>query len=368
MHRRLPYALCPLLLALTAALACGPGKGGSPPEVPVVTATVERRDVPALRRAVGTVEPIESASVRAQVTGIVAGLLFREGDEVRAGQPLVALDARPFTAALGMAEARLERAQAEAAHARAQARRYADLLAQGFASASQAEAAQTEAEALAAAAEEARQAVVSAQLDLGYATARAPIAGRAGAALVKKGNVVKANEATLVTVHQTAPIRVAFAVPSEALAEVRRALASGSPEVRATLPGSAEPARGELVFVDNAVDAGTGTLALKAQFPNGDGLLWPGQVVDVTLVVGVERGVAAVPESAVLEGQQGTYAFVVEGGLAKRRSVEVLRTEEGWAAIASGLQVGETVVSEGQLRLSEGTKVQAQAAAPGEPR
>lgn len=314
----------------------------------------------------GSVTPLESASVRAQVTGPVSEVLFTEGEPVRQGQPLFQIDARPYQAALGQARARLERTRAELLHAEAQAKRYADLANQGFISAQEEEAIRTQAASLQASVKEGEEAVASAQLSLGYATVRAPISGRAGSAQVKRGNSVKSNEAVLVEIHQVDPIQIVFGIPGDSLPALQRALTAGNPEVRARIAGSPDPLVGELAFVDNAISPTTGTLELKARFGNSSGLLWPGQTAEVALLLGVERQAVAVPDAAVMRGQLGAYAFVVSGGKAQRRALETGLSEGGWTVVTRGIEAGETVVTDGQLRLTDGAPVQ-DAGKPEEP-
>lgn len=364
MTRRLPrlFFFLSAVLLLDWAAACR-GGGGHPPQaaVPVLAATAARRDVPLSLRATGTVEPIESASVKARVTGMVTAVVFAEGQEVQAGQLLVQLDARPYEAALGQARARLEKDRAQLAHARAQLARYESLSTEGIVSADQMEMVRTQADVLQSAVEEDEQAVLAARLDVAYAAVRAPIAGRAGAVLVKKGNVVKANEAVVVTLNRMRPIRVAFALPGQSLSDILRYGGSSGHglAVRVGPSGSSgKEIEGRLDFVDNAVSPETGTVALKAVFENADGALWPGQFLDVELILDVEKGLVAVPDSAVLTGQQGTFLFVVAEGRARSRSVVVARSAEGFTAIARGVGAGETVVTDGQLRLFDGAPVE----------
>jgi multidrug efflux system membrane fusion protein len=339
--------LFPLVL-----VACSGKKSGPPPAVPVVTAVAEARDLPLSIRAVGSVEPIESASVRAQVTGIITAVSFREGEDVREGQLLFQLDPRPFRAALNQTEAQLRRDRAQLENAETQAKRYAGLVQKDYVTREQADAVRTQAEALRAVVASNEEAVVRARLDLEYASVRAPISGRAGAALAKKGNTVKANEAVLVTINQIRPIRVAFAVPGGDLPTVRRYGSVGPLAVKIHPTGGTETlAEGVLTFVDNQVDAATGTVTLKAQCDNADGALWPGQFVEAELVLDMEKGVVAVPDPAVVQGQRGAFLWVVKGDVAERREVTVNRSAQGWTVVEP-LRAGEVVVTDGQSRLA----------------
>ena len=338
------------------------GRGGP---APVVTAPVRVQPMPVLAAAVGTVEPIESVAVRPQVGGVVTEVAFAEGQDVRAGQVLYRLDARPLQAALDAARAQLARDQAQHANARAQAERYERLVAKDYVTREQADAARTQAAVYAAAVAADEAAVQQAKLNLAYATVTAPVAGRAGAALVKKGNVVAAGGGPLVVVNQLDPIRVAFALPGGRLGELRRHH-SGAPLVVRARPSGQAPgampaasASGRLVFIDNAVGAATGSVALKAEFANGDLALWPGQFVDVEVELAVEPAALTVPAVAVVTGQAGAFVFVVDGeGKAQRRPVNVLRTIGELSVVEGQLADGEPVIVDGQIRVVPGAAVQ----------
>lgn len=356
------------LVGTGLALACGGAKKSARPPVPVVAAVAAERAVPLTLGAVGTVEPIESVAVKAQVGGVITRVGFREGDEVRAGQLLFQIDPRPLAAALAAAEAQLARDRAEAENARVQAERYDRLVARDFVTREQRDAAATRAASLAAAVRADEAAVEQARLNLAYASVTAPIAGRTGSVLVKMGNVARANEATLVVINQLRPIRVAFAVAGERLPEIRRHAAAGELPVRVqpSRAGDEPPLAGRLTFVDNAVAPGSGTVTLKAEFANDDGRLWPGQFVDVELELAVEPAALTVPAGAIVTGQEGPFVFVIDGdGKAAKRPVRVARTAGDLAVIAAGLSAGERVVTDGQLRLQPGDAVQVKGEAEG---
>lgn len=365
MSRRSNPSFLAALLALAALLnvACGKGEEGPPqrPPVPVTVAEVRRETAPLDLAAVGTVEARSTVEVRSRVGGEVMRVHFREGDEVKAGQPLFTIDPRPFQTALAQAQAQLERDSVMAENAAREAARYADLVKKDFVTREQHDRAQAEARALQAGLAADRAAVAEARLQLDYASIRAPISGRAGAVLVHAGNNVRANEQTLVVLHEMAPVDVRFPIPQQQLAEVRRRdAASGAtagPGLE-VLVDEGEGARvGRLTFVDNSVDPATGTIQLKATFANADRALWPGQLVQVALRLGTEQAVVA-PEGAVQSGQRGDYVFVVKPDqTVESRPVKVARSVGGRAVIAQGLAGGETVVTEGQLRLSPGAKV-----------
>jgi membrane fusion protein, multidrug efflux system len=360
----------PRLTLLVVALALA-GAGAKPPAqappVPVVTGVVKVQPAPLLLEAVGTVEPIESVAVRPQVGGVITQVAFTEGDDVRAGQALFRIDPRPLQAALAAAQAQLARDEAQAVNAAAQAARYERLVAKDYVTREQFDAARTQADVFRAAVQADQAALEQAKLNLAYATVSSPVAGRTGSILVKKGNVVTPNGEPLVVVNQLRPIRVNFAVPGDELPRVRQHAAGGALAVRAraSRDGAGAELTGRLVFVDNAVAAGSGTVMLKAEFPNEDGALWPGQFVDVALVLAVETAALTVPAAAVVTGQEGPFVFIVGADRkAEKRPVRVDRTIDGLSVVEGGLSDGETVVVDGQMRLVPGAVVEAKPAAP----
>lgn len=321
------------------------------------------RSVPYEIAATGAVEPIRSVNVTSQVSGMLRRVRFTEGDEVTRGQVLLEIDRRPYLAALQQAEANLSRDVAQAENAARDAERYRVLARDRSVTEEDYQQKQATADALRATVRADSGALTVALLNLEYATIRAPIAGRTGSLLVREGNLVRANEsATLVTINQLRPIVVRFAVPAAELPELQRRLGgSGGGQLRViAVPAhdSAAALEGELSFVDNHVDSTTGTVLLKARFPNRDGRLWPGEFVDVTLVLGVQAEALVIPAQAVLAGQQGSYVFVVEAdGTARQRPVTVQRTVDGLAVLEDPLEPGTIVVTDGQLRVTPGAKV-----------
>lgn len=356
MRRGWPACLVALVLA-APSLGAKPA-GRQPAAVPVLAAPVAVRAMPVSLTAVGLVEPIETAAVTAQVTGLITEVAFSEGQDVERGRLLFRIDPRPLEAALAAAQAQLARAEAEAGNARVQAERYERLVGREFVTRQQAEEATTQAAMMEAAVRAAEAAVQKAQLDLDYASVRAPISGRTGAALTRAGNLARANDTPLVVINRLRPIRVGFEVPGTRLADVRRGLAAGALRV-SLLTGAADSlAQGVVTFLDNAVDARTGTVNLKAEFANADEALWPGQFVQVELILAVEPSALTVPEGAVVDGQQGTFVYVVDkDSRAQARPVVVSRTRDGLAVIAEGVAAGDTVVVDGQLRLVPGAAV-----------
>lgn len=352
-HRR-PWYAVPILLAL----ACKEPPPPPPPPVPVKVATAERRDVPIDLTVTGAVEPMQTVSVLAQVGGVLEKIAFSEGQEVQEGQVLFQLDARPYAAQLAQARAVLDRDLASLRFAIADAERYDALAAKQFVTTQQAAQAHTTVATLQATVQADSAQVDQARLSLNFATIRAPISGKAGGLLLRAGNLVRPQASPLVVINQLHPILVRFAVPSQHLPAVRAALAANAPVI--ATPQGGTPVEGTLAFVDNAVDTSTGGLLLKARFSNDDGALWPGQYAVVRLRLGVESGVVTVPASAVLPSQAGPQVFVVgPDGKAKVKLVQVARTVDSLAVLAKGIEAGEVVITDGQLRVRDGAAVDA---------
>jgi len=349
------------LLAATSSCSRGESSAGrSVAPVPVRVGKVERRTVPVTFRAIGTVEPLETVAVKSRVGGELVQVLFREGEMVRAGAPLAVIDRRPYAAALAQAEAVLARDQALLEKAEADVARYATLVAKDFVTKESYDQMVANVAALRATVAADRAAVDLARLNLEYCTISAPISGRTGALTVKVGSLVKANDdRPLVTIHRTQPIQVSFAVPAQYLEPVLARRASGIKVLAALAEGEGAREEGSLTFVDNAVDVATNTVLLKGTFANQNERLWPGQFVQVTVVLGEEPDRVVCPAAAVQTGQSGQYVFVVQGGnTVEVRPVVVARADEQEAVVAQGLEGGETVVTDGQLRLAPGVKVE----------
>lgn len=353
--------LVPIAIALFLGLAaCGEGaaKKLPPPEAPVRVAKVVQRAVPLDVAAVGHVEANSVVSVKPQVGGEVLKVGFKEGEDVAAGQLLFQIDARPFEAAIAQAKASLERDRARLAEAERTLTRYEELIKKEYVTQEQLDGARANKEALKATVVGNEAAVEQSRLNLAYCRIVAPVAGRSGSLLVYPGNVVKANDdKPLVVLNQIEPVRVSFAVPERVLADVKTRSREGRLKVTATPPGGV-PHEGELTFVDNTVDATTGTITLKATFANRDRALWPGQFAQVALNLATDAAVTVVPTDAVQTGQVGTYVFVVkEDKTVDLRPVTVVRSWKSVSVIAKGLEPGETVVVDGQIRLAPGTRV-----------
>jgi multidrug efflux system membrane fusion protein len=337
------------------------GRGAAQqPAVPVTAATVVQKPMPIDIRVIGTAEAYTTVAVHAQITGQLTSVTFKEGDDVKKGQPLFTLDRRPLEGQLHQAQAVLERDQAQAANAKSQAQRYQDLAQRGIATREQVDQITANAAAIEATLGADRAAVESAKVQLTYATITAPSAGRTGALIVHEGNLVRANDTTpLVVINQVAPIYVSFGIPEAQLPELKRYMARGSLHVEARAPTDSGPAStGRITFVDNAVDQTTGTIKIKGTFTNADHRLWPGQFVNVVLTLTTDPTAIVVPAAAVQNGQQGTYAFVVKPDqTVELRPVAVARSNGTESVIRDGLKPGETIVTDGQLRLVPGTKV-----------
>ena len=346
----------------------------APATVPVSIGTVVQKDVPVTLRAIGNVEPFQTVGVKSQINGELQEVHFREGQDVNKGDLLFTLDQRQLKADLARAEGNLQRDEAQAKNARVQAQRYAALLKEGVVAQQQYDQFVSNADALDATVAADRAAVEYARLQVQYTRISAPISGRTGSIQVHRGNIVKANDVDLVTINQIAPINVQFAIPEQQLAEVKHYMAARTLKVQA-VTRSDDPTRpagellasaGELTFIDNAVDPATGTIKLKGTFQNRDRNLWPGQFVDVVLTLTTESNAVVVPSQAVQTGQKGSYVFVVAAdNTADMRPVTVKRTAGPETVVTAGLKPGDRVVTDGQLRLTRGAKVEMKQAPAG---
>lgn len=328
--------------------------------VPVTVAAVGEKTVPVEVRAIGNVEALATVSVKALVAGTVEQVYFREGQDVQKDDLLFKLDERPFRATLGQLEANLARDEAELKNARSQAERSEKLFHEGIVSRDQFDSFQTSADALAAAVRADQAAIERAQIDFDYCTIRSPIDGRTGSLLLNPGNIVKLNDTVLVVINQVDPIYVSFSVPEIHLSEIKRRMGAGLP-VSVNIPGEEQfSSEGKLSFIDNSVDMKTGTIRLKATFRNQERKLWPGQFVSATLRLSNQQNAVVVPSQAVQTGQSGFYVYVVKSDkTAELRPVLPGNDAAGLTVIQNGLQRGETIVTDGQLRLYPGAKVEA---------
>ncbi len=349
-----------IVVALVAITACSSGAGKPGPKiVPVVAETADQKDVPLQIKTIGNAEAYNSVQVKALVAGEVEGVYFREGQEVRKGDLLFKIDPRPYEAALKQAEGALGRDVAQAKNAEEQAKRYAILIQKEYVAKDQYDQIKANAEGLSAAVEADKANVEVARLNLSYCTIKSPINGRAGAVLVNAGNVIKANDIVMTTINQIVPIYVSFSIPEQNLAEIKRYASAHELRVEVIIPGDEKrPVRGELTFIDNAVNMATGTIRLKGTFPNQDHRLWPGLFMDVVLTLTTEPKRVVVPSQAVQTGQQGQYVYVIKPDMtADLRVIKQGRIYENWIIVEKGVAAGEKVVTDGQLRLTPGTKV-----------
>jgi multidrug efflux system membrane fusion protein len=350
-----------LLIPAFLLAAPGCGQDGPPPAqaVPVAVGLAEQRSIPFELNAVGTVEPSQAVTVQPQVTGQLIRVAFREGDEVRKGQLLFQIDSRQFNAALAQAEAILARDRAQSVNADQELERFKALFEGENITRQQYDQARANAAAAEATLAAAEAAVEQARLNLQYATIRAPISGRTGALLVREGNLVRADVSQLVTINQIRPILVRFALPASHLGIIVEHRDSRDLLVEATPTGGGSPSQGSLSFLDNAVDTTTGTILLKGSFPNREGLLWPGGFVNVRLRLYVETSAMVVPAAAVMTGQQGTYLFIVQpDSTAAMKPVTVERESGEFAVIRGDVKPGDRVVTDGQMLLRQGARVQ----------
>jgi multidrug efflux system membrane fusion protein len=336
-------------------------KGAASAPVPVSTAKAAVRDIPLLLEVTGRTEAYETVVLKSRVDGQVQAVPFTEGQHVRQGDVLLRLDPADFQARLDQMKANQAKSQAQLAKARSDVERYIALRAKGFVSEEKVGEMRTAALAAEATANADAAAAELARLQLSYATVKAPFAGIVGAKLVFPGAAVKVNDTALAVVNRVRPLYVGFAVPEKYLANLQAAMRSGGKAMKAaiTLPGGkAEALESEVRFLDNSVDATTGTIQLKAIVANQDEGLAPGQFVNVSLVLETLKEATVVPAEAVQQGSEGPFLFVVkEDGTAEIRKIQVTSVQRGVAIVAKGLAAGETVVTEGQLRLTPGARV-----------
>ena len=357
-----------LSVGLGLLAACG-GKGsveaaqrGAPAAAPVVVADVQQRDVPVELSAIGNVEAYQTVQIKSQVDGQIKSIFFTEGQDVHKGQLLVQLDKAPFQANLEKAIGQLKKDQAQAENSKLQAERYTQLEKDGVISREQADLQRTQAKADASAVYADQAAVDAARVQLQYTDISAPISGRTGALLINKGNLVKANDTPfLVQLNEISPIYVTFTVPESDLDKVRQYQAHKELTVSAYPKGSNNAAQGRLTFIDNGVDTTTGTVKLKATFANKDKRLWPGEFVNAVLQLSMQKNAILVPTKAIQSGQEGDYVYVVTPqNVAEARTVKTSGTYQDYTLVASGLQKGERVVVDGQLRVAPHAKVTVQ--------
>lgn len=343
-------------------------RGGGGAAIPVMTDQAMRADVPIFLTGLGTVQAFNSVLIKSRVDGQIVKIRYEEGKDVRAGDVLIEIDRAPFDAALALAQANKLKDEAQRDNARLDFDRYTNLAKTGASTTQQLDTtralvAQTEASV------KADQALIdTAQVQLNYSTIRSPIDGRVGTRLVDAGNIVRATDTTgVVTINQIHPIFVSFALPADSLQQLRAQLKAGDVIVTALSRDGQALATGVLAVIDNQINPATGTINYKAKFDNGDDALWPGQFVNLRIQLAIRRNVIAVPVTAVQQGPDGPYAFVVgDDRTVQKRPLKVGALNKTTAIIDDGLQPGERIVTDGQYRIQAGSKVQvaAQTASP----
>jgi multidrug efflux system membrane fusion protein len=338
----------------------GRGAGAATAPVPVSTAHVAEKSLPVTVPTIGTAEASSTVEIRPQISGQLIAVGLTEGDEVREGQLLFTIDPRPFEVVLKQAQAALAKDSAQAENAQAILKRSDDLLKQRIISQADRDTQAASARALAETANADQAQVDAAKLNLQYTKIVAPISGRTGSLVVHQGSLVRTTDtAPLLVINELTPIRVAFAVPAQYLDQVRAGQRQAPLRTEARAAGStAAPSVGDVFFIDNVIDSSTGTIRLKALFPNTDRRLWPGELVEVMLRLAVEPHAIVVPAAAIQNGQQGQFVYVVNADRSvAMRPVAVARTAGDDAVITSGVKLGEEIVTDGQLRLVPGAKV-----------
>jgi multidrug efflux system membrane fusion protein len=363
------FALAVAMLSNGCSRGGGKATGGA--GVPVLVAQAFTTNVPVQidPPPVGHVVPYSTVTVHSQIGGIISEVYFKEGDEVKSNALLFTIDPRPVQAALASARAALARDQAQLENAKIQFGREQKLFDQKLVSQDEFDTSRASMDALVGTVAADQAAVTNAMLNLEFTAIRSPIDGVVGALQLYQGNVVKAPDDVLLTINQIHPIYVEFAVPEQYLPEIRKEMRTKTLKVSVTFQNmDGPPAQGELTFINNSVDETTGTIDLKATFPNENNALWPGQFVNVTLTLSELTNVVVVPSQAVQTGQNGEYLYAVKSNqtdqTVEEQRVTVGVTYQGVTVIKSGVQAGETVVTDGQLRLAPGVTVSVNAAGP----
>jgi multidrug efflux system membrane fusion protein len=334
-------------------------RGG--PGSPVIVATVVQKDVPVQVNTIGRVEAYSTVSVKAQVGGEITRVGFREGQDVKKGDLLFTVDSRPYEIALRQATSLLEKDRALLKNAEGDVKRYKELVQKDYVTKEQYDQLLANREVLVASVKADEASVADARLQLERCQVRSPIDGRTGSLLIHSGNIIRANDTlSAVVIYQITPIYVAFSVPEQSLPKIKEFMTKGDLKVEAILSEiNSASVPGVLTFVDNSIDPATGTILLKATFPNKDQSLWPGQFLNVALTLTTEKNVTVIPSQAIQTSQEGQYVFVVKDDLtAEMRPVMVDRSAGEVTVVAEGLKPGEKVVTDGQLRLIPGARVE----------
>ena len=330
------------------------------PGVPVTAGTVAAQDVPVFLNGIGTVQAYNMVAIKSRVDGQIVKVDFKEGQDVKEGEPLLQIDPRPFQAALEQAQANKQKDEAQLVGAQLDLDRYEKLIGSGWQTRQSYDQQKATVGQLQASIKGDEAQINTAKLNLSYSDIRSPIDGRLGAKLVDKGNLVHANDnAPLVTITEVKPIFVSFTLPQETLDDVRENH-KGSPLVVYAYSGDGKKqlTEGKLTLIDNSIDQSTGTVHLKARFDNDDERLWPGQFVSLRVVLSTRRKVSTVPAQTVQNGPNGYYAYVIKpDDTVERRAVDIASIQDGIAVVTKGLSPGERIVVDGQYRLTEGVRV-----------
>ncbi len=359
----LPAGFVALVLSVALLASCSKGNSSQLPKkppVPVTVGTAMQKTVPVQLTAIGNVEAVSTIQVKAQIGGTLHKVHFREGQDVAKGALLFTIDPRPYEAQVKQAEANLAKDRAQMNNAQKDAGRYEELAKKGYVAREQYEQYLTNATALEATVAADEAVLDNARLQLKYCYIYSPISGRTGSLIANEGNLIKANADTaMVVINQIQPIYVTFSVPEQSLSEIKNYMAAGKLKVQAYVSKEdSAPEEGTLSFVDNTVDLSTGTVKLKATFPNAQRKLWPGQFVSAVLTLTTRPNALLVPTAAVQTGQNGQYVFVVKGdNTVESRPVNTGITVNHYTVIEKGLNPGETVVTDGQVQLKPGAKV-----------
>ena len=368
MVRRLAGGTASNALAAVALIGwLSPGVGVPPamaqtagPVVPVTAGAVVSEDVPVFLHGIGTVQAYNMVSIKSRADGQIVKIDFKEGQEVKEGDLLLQIDPRPYQATLAQAEAVKQKDEAQLAGAQADLERYAQLVPSGHQTRQSYDQQKALVAQLQASIKADEAQIQTAKLNLGYADIRSPIDGRLGARLVDKGNMVRATDNTvLVTISEVKPVFVSFTLPQEEIEDIRENHKQAPLAVRAySGDGKKQLAEGKLTMIDNAVDQATGTIRLKARFDNKDERLWPGEFVNVRVILSTRRGVATVPAQTVQNGPNGNYVYIIRADdTVERRAVDVAAIQDGIAVVTKGLSPGEQVVVDGQYRLTNGARI-----------
>jgi len=341
----------------TDGVAARSTRGAARPAVPVEVAKAERKQVPVLLQALGTVTPIASVALKARVDTNITAVHFSDGAHVKEGDALFTLDGRAIQAQIAATEGQIARDKAQLEGAERDVRRYTDLVGKGATPVTNLDNAKTQSDVYKAAIQADEGVLQNLKVQLSYCNVTAPITGRISAAAVKVGNFVRqADTSPMATINQMAPVYVTFTVPQKNLPDIRQAIANKTATVETTVPGAPRRAEGTVSMIENTIDVATGMATVRATMPNADELLWPGTLVNVEMTLRQEEAIV-VPSAAIQVSQTGNFVFVVADGKSKMQHVDVERQVANMSVIAGGLKGGETVVTDGQLLLSEGTRV-----------